>query len=257
MNTLTSSLLGIAWLLACCGLVGTVHGQTSSFAVSSTSVNGYEVGGFSIAPLSDTGEGYSGCANASAPDPGPGPGPAPLPLLVTDLAAHRDDATTVELTWELEDGDVPYRWALERRLDAEADFTEIRELPTPLLLRRRYLDNNPYAGTSYYRIRGVAADGAEAMSRIRAVDNGFDPAGLLVYPNPVRRTATVRVPGTERAFTLVLSDQLGRRVWGRSYPARAANPLRLSWPDLPAGIYLLRWAAGDAREGTRRVVIGH
>ncbi|NJB86904.1 hypothetical protein GGR26_002681 [Lewinella marina] len=233
------------------GYSGLINGQTSSYAVENSRVSGYEVGGYSIAPLSETIENSSICTAAAAE------APPPFPLRITDLEATRDNATTVTLSWEIEESDSEYRWTLERRLDVEAVFTTVRELPRALILQREYLDPNAHSGTSYYRVRGEAADGANIYSRIRAVDNEFQRPELRVFPTPTRRAASVQLPDADHPFALRLSDHFGRTVWARRFPAASANPLRLTFPDLPPGVYLLHWSSGAAPGTVARVVVGY
>ena len=178
-----------------------------------------------------------------------------LALLATDFDARRPDGRTVDLSWRLEESEDDFSWTLERRLNVEPAFTVRRELPTALLLRKRYVDPNDYAGTTYYRLRGVTPDGYEHYSDIRAVDNGYRSSELLVYPNPLSRSGTVAVPGTERPFELRLADQYGRTVWRQQHPARTDERLPLALPELPAGLYLLQWVVEDAVRATSRLVL--
>ncbi|NJB86915.1 hypothetical protein GGR26_002692 [Lewinella marina] len=177
--------------------------------------------------------------------------------MITDLVARRNDGTTVTLTWEVESTNIEYRWTLERRFDTEGAFVVLRHLSATQVQGRKYLDPNPHSGTTYYRIRGSAPDGAENMSPIRAVVNDFDPPAFQAYPNPVHRAATVRVPATEHSFTLSLANQLGRRVWTKRFAARAHNPVSITLPDLPPGVYLLRWTMEGVPAATIRVVVGY
>ena len=69
-----------------------------------------------------------------------------------------------------------------------------------------------------------------------------EPAAL--FPNPARRTATLRLPAGTPAVPLTLTDALGRAV--RRYPAPAGPETALDLGGLPAGLYLLR-GAGPAQ----------
>ena len=69
-----------------------------------------------------------------------------------------------------------------------------------------------------------------------------EPASL--FPNPARRTATLRLPAGTAPAPLTLTDALGRAV--RRYPAPAGPEAALDLQGLPAGLYLLR-GAGPAQ----------
>lgn len=69
-----------------------------------------------------------------------------------------------------------------------------------------------------------------------------EPATL--FPNPTRRTATLRLPVGTAPGPLTLTDALGRAV--RRYPAPASPEATLDLNGLPAGLYLLS-GAGPAQ----------
>ncbi|UOQ99319.1 T9SS type A sorting domain-containing protein [Hymenobacter sp. 5317J-9] len=69
-----------------------------------------------------------------------------------------------------------------------------------------------------------------------------EPASL--FPNPARRTATLRLPAGTAPAPLTLTDGVGRTV--RSFPAPTGVEATLDLRGLSAGLYLLR-GAGPAR----------
>ena len=88
-----------------------------------------------------------------------------------------------------------------------------------------------------------------------------EAAGLQVYPNPARGTATVRLPAASGASargaarTIALLDALGRVTWQAKLPAdqtEAALDLR----GLVPGLYVVRvTGAADGRRLSRRLVV--
>ena len=69
-----------------------------------------------------------------------------------------------------------------------------------------------------------------------------EPAAL--FPNPARRTVTLRLPAGAARRPLTLTDALSRAV--RQYPALTGPEAALDLRGLPAGLYLLR-GAGPAQ----------
>jgi len=70
-------------------------------------------------------------------------------------------------------------------------------------------------------------------------------AGLALYPNPARTTATVRVPASAgTAATLTLLDALGRAV--RTQAATAGTDVAFDLTGLAPGLYALRVQVGAA-----------
>ena len=98
---------------------------------------------------------------------------------------------------------------------------------------------------------GTAAGG------VVSVTHALRMAGLRVYPNPLGHWTNVELPETDRASELHLMNQLGQRVWSRTYPPGAGNPVTLQLPHLPPGVYMLRWLVkGEVRAAGRVVKVG-
>jgi hypothetical protein len=69
---------------------------------------------------------------------------------------------------------------------------------------------------------------------------------LTLCPNPAYGTATLTLPATSAARTIVLLDVLGRLVRQQPLPAQAATT-HLDLSGLPAGLYVVRCGSGTAR----------
>ena len=98
---------------------------------------------------------------------------------------------------------------------------------------------NPTPNTS---VGFLAALTDPTLTATTAATGPREPATL--YPNPARRTATLRLPAGTAPAPLTLTDALGRAV--RRYPAPAGAEAALDLGGLPAGLYLLR-GAGPAQ----------
>ena len=97
---------------------------------------------------------------------------------------------------------------------------------------------NPNPGTTI----GFLATLTDPTLTATTVTGPREPATL--FPNPARRTATLRLPAGAVPTPLALTDALGRAV--RHYPAPAGPDAVLDLRGLPAGLYLLR-GAGPAQ----------
>ncbi|GAA3977804.1 T9SS type A sorting domain-containing protein [Hymenobacter antarcticus] len=98
--------------------------------------------------------------------------------------------------------------------------------------------SNPNANTSLGYLAALTDPTLTATAAARAL------APAQLFPNPARRTATLRLPAGAAPAPLTLTDALGRAV--RRYPAPAGPEAALDLGGLPAGLYLLR-GAGPAR----------
>ncbi len=103
-------------------------------------------------------------------------------------------------------------------------------------------DARPPAGTAYYRLRQVDADGAVSYSPVRAVRREATGAapGFALAPNP----AQARVALDRRALPAgpalaVVADLSGRTLLRQALPADDEHPI-LDLQKLPAGLYQVR-----------------
>ena len=55
-------------------------------------------------------------------------------------------------------------------------------------------DQQPYTGTSYYRLKQTDIDGKESYSPIVSVKNTEEISGISVYPNPASNQLIIRFP---------------------------------------------------------------
>ena len=97
---------------------------------------------------------------------------------------------------------------------------------------------NPNPGTR----AGFLAALTDPTLTATAAGRALTPAQL--FPNPARRTATLRLPAGTPSAPLILTDALGRAV--RRDPAPTGPDRALDLGGLPAGLYLLR-GAGPAQ----------
>ena len=109
-----------------------------------------------------------------------------------------------------------------------------------------FIDNNPAAGSDYYRIKMTDLDGVSTYTPIRAL--AFDlsrQVSIATYPNPVTdevqiTTSNISGPVTTRLFTI------GGMTAKTGYSASPSR-ISLSMQDLPAGIYILEVSTATNR----------
>jgi len=108
------------------------------------------------------------------------------------------------------------------------------------VLEYALVDQQPFAGLNYYRLRQTDLDGTEAFSEIITVR--FAQAGPdAVFPMPVQDVALVTwTLAAEGPVWLRLTDLAGRVVLQQQEPAQpGSNRFALDLAGLPAGYYLL------------------
>ena len=104
-------------------------------------------------------------------------------------------------------------------------------------------DDNPFSGTSYYRLKQTDYDGNETT---------FDPVPVSVtpllgnvqlYPNPVNESATVAYySASNEPITITIMDAFGRiiRTVNPGNVQTGDNTLIINTSDLAKGIYFMR-----------------
>ena len=184
-----------------------------------------------LSPDGNLGGGYVGSttiAGAPASPCATNASPA-LPVDLTHFGAT-DRGKTVEIAWATAREENSSHFIVERA-GAGGAFVAVGQLASGPG-EYRLVDEAPLGGTSYYRLRQVDRDGAQALygpvSLVRA------GAGGLVYPNPVRETLYLSTPPGPAGRAELLSAS-GQRL--RSW---SGTERELAVGDLPAGVYLLR-----------------
>ncbi|TAE00036.1 MAG: T9SS C-terminal target domain-containing protein, partial [Bacteroidetes bacterium] len=109
-----------------------------------------------------------------------------------------------------------------------------------------FLDNNPYSGISYYRIRQVDADGQETFSRIVSVSrNKTAKQSFYVFPSPtVSSNVNLLInSNTDGELTLVLNNTLGEILYSAKIKVeKGENRISINDLNLPNGVYFARLA---------------
>ncbi|GAB3896372.1 hypothetical protein GCM10028803_13890 [Larkinella knui] len=107
----------------------------------------------------------------------------------------------------------------------------------PLPDSTRQVLRNPGAGT--YRVR-VTEQGCYSESDPMLITAVEPTLGTLkVYPNPGKGTFWIEWPNAFRSGELEVVDNLGRKVYSRSYSSKPSGPVPVTLKTAP-GLYLLR-----------------
>jgi hypothetical protein len=195
----------------------------------------------------------------------------------SDTVKKISDALPIELLSfdaELRDGKVAIEWrtatetrndyfTVERSKDGKR-FNSIEQVdgagtstsPT----RYSVTDDSPQVGVNYYRLNQTDFDGKTTNSEIVAVRFAGGKDSLKVYPNPVKRSARLKVgfeSSKEQEVLVVLRNIHGERFYSKvlvtdkSGPALTAIDLQ---NKVPSGIYFVTASSNDAMY-RRKVVI--
>lgn len=183
---------------------------------------------------------------------------ASLPLEMLRFEATKV-ARTGLLEWEVANEKAGDRYCLERSADAQdfetlVCFDATSDNVTALY---SYIDDSPFVGYNYYRIRQIDVAGVTSYSRTKALEFKEDNTGVLVYPNPAKNQLTIELPVLMKGtYELRVVDALGRTlIFSTIEEGKALH--QLDTEKLAAGAYVLRIQAPNGSVHTRKVTISH
>lgn len=173
------------------------------------------------------------------------------PLELTDYQVNAVE-NQVNISWEaVVDGKGVF--VVERSVDGLhfESLTEIAAAGERVTLPFAYTDNDPYSGTSFYRIRWQEHDGATVLSPIRSVYLFRLPIKLTALsPNPAhdKITAGIDAQSDDPDLIWLLYNADGREVTRGAFGvAKGTNLLEININDMPGGRYFLVLGKPGAR----------
>ena len=185
-----------------------------------------------------------------------------LPLTLLSFSTAVEGGTVV-LRWDTENENDLAGFRLERSSDGR-HFQALGRLPAsadaaPGEQRTyRFTDNEPLAGTSYYRLRIADLDGSITYSDVRQIDFQEERWTFGLSPNPSHGGAvTIHATGREAGehFQLKIYDALGRVI--HTATCRTTSPdSEISIPaTLPGGNYFVRLQRESGDVFSRQLVV--
>lgn len=178
---------------------------------------------------------------------------AALPVHVVEFNAVAD-GNKAKLSWQTENAVPGSKFDLLRStLSAREDFkplsTETKNNPTKQSGQAKeyytYYDNTPYPGMNYYKLVETSPDGQSKVIAVKPVNFLNTNLSVVVYPNPITgsRTVKVKITGyTGEKVALALYDIAGREIihtQNYNYSPGAVIQLKAG-QVLKSGVYLLR-----------------
>jgi len=164
---------------------------------------------------------------------------APLPIKMENISAVNVGASN-RVDWNTlaeHDGDM---FEIERSQNGQ-QFTKIDEMKANgFASRYNFLDNQPFNGINYYRLKLVNNDGSRAYSKIvhaTVATTGFQ---VDAYPNPVSHNLNVKVKGAINGKgTVTLTDATGRLISTQDVDANGMVTINMQ--HLAQGLYMVKY----------------
>lgn len=117
----------------------------------------------------------------------------------------------VALNWEVVEYVPIARFEIEKTSDG-SNWQKVNTVEaSSQKLAYEYIDDTPFSGNLYYRLKQIGLQGEIAYSNVAVVSRGLDAAQIEVYPNPAQKTAFINLP-TKQKIILKFINALGQEV---------------------------------------------
>ena len=138
-----------------------------------------------------------------------------LPIELLNFNAKLLDNHFIELNWQTASEINNDYFTIERSIDG-VNWKKIKEVDgagnSSSLLYYYSVDNKPYLGISYYRLKQTDFDGQFAYSQIRSVNiESDDHYKIEMYPNPSNKRITI-VGSKNELEDVIICNSLGQDV---------------------------------------------
>jgi len=111
-----------------------------------------------------------------------------------------------------------------------------------------FIDNNPYTGISYYRLKQTDFNGNVSYSAVRKVSMKDDDFNIVVYPNPVIDFVTVTFSKNHNA-QIAITDLTGKVI---KQVQSDSEQIQLDFTNLNSGSYFI--VADSSNSSTRKTI---
>jgi hypothetical protein len=182
-----------------------------------------------------------------------------LPISLEGLTVELNSNKTVELDWNTAQETNSSHFDIQRSQDGNV-WTVIGGVVakgnSPLPSVYSFTDENPSAGTNYYRLRMVDLDGKFTFSAIRVIHSSALVSQVSFYPNPARNYVNVALgAGSTTEVTVRLINQSGQVLQEKK--AASGNGAVLSFPvqQYVTGLYILSVEGADGTHETSKLLI--
>ncbi|PHI21162.1 hypothetical protein CEQ90_03845 [Lewinellaceae bacterium SD302] len=161
---------------------------------------------------------------------------------------------SVKLNWSTINETGNDYFAVERSTDNGRTFSEIGRSKGSGNSRDfnayEFVDENPFRGTSFYRLRQVDFDGTKTFYGPLSVQFGEASTTVTVFPNPAYETISLRgLAGVVEEIEIF--NALGRRVKTVSNTATKSAGTSIDISGLHRGVYLVKYRSGSERGALR------
>lgn len=172
---------------------------------------------------------YSGCS--------------PLPVELLNFDARCISTGQIELRWQTASEVNNDYFTIENSIDG-ISWTEIKEIKgagnSNTLLTYSTVDEQPFTGISYYRLKQTDFDGKFSYSSVKDVNVVNEKPSVMIYPNPSQDIVIINGDEAELDQTKIV-NLLGQDVTHQTKEIRnSRSVITFDVKDLYPGIYYIK-----------------
>lgn len=101
-----------------------------------------------------------------------------------------------------------------------------------------YIDNNPFDGNNYYRLKCVTVNGSISYSKVVSI-NYSEKHFFSIFPNPARDFSTIAFSKTFDNGTITVYNITGKQIITQSLSGNT-NSFKLNTQSLKSGFYVIK-----------------
>ena len=142
-----------------------------------------------------------------------------LPVELTDFQVTANSNDKVNINWASATEINHKLYEIERSQNGK-DFESIKQTVAKGDVNKAaqysFIDETPYSGVSYYRLRMIGKNGSDDLSKVLSVNFKSSKVRLKFYPNPVQDNVRIYIasPSSEE-FNLDIFDVTGKLIWSK------------------------------------------
>ena len=165
---------------------------------------------------------------------------SPLPVVLNQFTITKEK-NTVLVKWATVTEINNKNFEVQRSIDGRNFETIGTVTANGFASEYSFVDEKPFAGTNYYRLKQVDNDGKFSLSWVRTLNFKLQTLNIAVYPNPVTETLNIKVSNTE-AKKVRIFNAMGKMVYQYNIH-RAFYAINLA--SFSPGIYFVEITTND------------
>ncbi|MGZ3853524.1 MAG: T9SS type A sorting domain-containing protein [Flavisolibacter sp.] len=172
-----------------------------------------------------------------------------LPVAFLSFGAQQT-SKGIELIWNVA-GETDVQSYIVERSSTGGNFLKLGEIAANQSSAYAFLDNQPLAGMTFYRIKEVEVNGSSRYSPIVRLNLDRNIA-LRAYPSPATSEVTIEHSATEKG-TLSITTADGRVVKQIEVKPQMTQTF-VNTSTLKAGLYVVRFVTADGKTQTTKLI---